>query len=74
MQMLEYSKWGNFIKVIDKAKESCKNSNINILDHFADAGKMIKMPKGARKEIDDLELTRYACYLVAQKGKRTNKD
>lgn len=41
MTMLEYSKWGNFIKVIDKAKESCKNSNMNVLDHFADVGKMI---------------------------------
>ncbi len=41
MLMLEYSKWGNFIKVIDKAKESCKNGNMNVFDHFADVGKMI---------------------------------
>ena len=42
MTVLEYSKWGNFIKVIDKAKESCKNSDNNVLDHFADVGKMVE--------------------------------
>ncbi len=54
MTMLEYSKWGNFIKVIDKAKESCKNSNISVFEHFADVSKTIKMPKGAENQIDDL--------------------
>lgn len=72
MIMLEYSKWGNFIKVIDKAKESCKNSNINVLDHFADVGKMVKAGV-ADKEIDDLKLTRYACYLIAQNGDSRKK-
>ena len=42
MTMLEYSKWGNFVKVIDKAKQSCKSSDINIIDHFAEVGKMVK--------------------------------
>ena len=73
MIMLEYSKWGNFVKVIDKAKESCKNSNINTLEHFADVGKTIKMPKGAEKIIDDFKLTRYACYLIAQNGDSRKK-
>lgn len=73
MTMLEYSKWGNFIKVIDKAKESCKNSNMNILDHFADVGKMIMVAKGAEREIDDYKLTRYACYLIAQNGDTRKK-
>ena len=73
MIMLEYSKWGNFVKVIDKAKESCKNSNINIWEHFADVGKTIKMPKGAKKIIDDIKLTRYACYLIAQNGDSRKK-
>lgn len=73
MTMLEYSKWGNFGKVIDKAKESCKNSNINIWEHFADVGKTIKMPKGAKKIIDDIKLTRYACYLIAQNGDSRKK-
>ena len=73
MTMLEYSKWGNFIKVIDKAKESCKNSNMNVLDHFADVGKMIMVAKGAEREIDDYKLTRYACYLIAQNGDTRKK-
>ena len=73
MTMLEYSKWGNFIKVIDKAKESCKNSNMNVLDHFADVGKMIIVAKGAEREIDDYKLTRYACYLIAQNGDTRKK-
>ena len=72
MIMLEYSKWGNFIKVIDKAKESCKNSDNNVLDHFADVGKMVKAGV-ADKEIDDLKLTRYACYLIAQNGDSRKK-
>ena len=73
MIMLEYSKWGNFIKVIDKAKESCKNSNINVLEHFADVGKTSKMPNGGEKIIDDFQLTRYACYLIAQNGDSRKK-
>ena len=73
MTMLEYSKWGNFIKVIDKAKESCKNSNMNILNHFADVGKMIIVAKGAGRKIDDYKLTRYACYLIAQNGDSRKK-
>lgn len=73
MTMLEYSKWGNFIKVIDKAKESCKNSNMNVLDHFADVGKMIMVAKGAERKIEDYKLTRYACYLIAQNGDSRKK-
>lgn len=73
MTMLEYSKWGNFIKVINKAKESCKNSNMNALDHFADVGKMIMVAKGAERKIDDYKLTRYACYLIAQNGDSRKK-
>ena len=72
MAMLEYSKWGNFVKVINKAKESCKNSNISILDHFADVSKMVKAGV-AEKEINDLKLTRYACYLIAQNGDSRKK-
>ena len=68
MVALEYSKWSNFVGVIDKAKKACKLSNNNIDDHFADIGKTIDMPKGATKTIDDYELSRYACYLIAQNG------
>ncbi len=72
MTMLEYSKWGNFVKVIDKAKQSCKSSDINIIDHFAEVGKMVKAGV-ADKKIDDLKLTRYACYLIAQNGDSRKK-
>ena len=72
MLMLEYSKWGNFIKVIDKAKQSCKNSNISVFEHFADVGKTIKM-RATNKDIGDIKLTRYACYLIAQNGDSRKK-
>ena len=68
MSVLEYAKWGNFIKVIDKAKQSCENSNINVFEHFSDVGKTSKMPNGGEKIIHDFKLTRYACYLIAQNG------
>jgi DNA-damage-inducible protein D len=64
--LLWYSKRDNFLDVINKAKESCKNSWNAYSDHFADVGKTIDMPKWAQKIIDDLMLTRYACYLIAQ--------
>lgn len=66
--LLGYSKWENFALVIDKAKDACKNSNQNIIDHFPEVRKTISMPKGATKEIEDFMLTRYACYLIAQNG------
>ena len=66
--LLGYSKWENFEKVINKAKDSCNNAGENIDDHFPDVRKTIPMPKGAEKEIVDILLTRYACYLIAQNG------
>ena len=63
-----YSKWENFSKVIEKAKESCQNAGQDTADHFPDVRKTIAMPKGAEKEIVDILLTRYACYLIAQNG------
>lgn len=67
-QLLGYDKWDNFIKVISKAKISCENTGHTVTDHFADVGKTIQMPKGAQKEVIDIMLTRYACYLIAQNG------
>jgi DNA-damage-inducible protein D len=67
-KLLGYEKWDNFLKVIEKAKTACCNSKHAIEDHFADAGKMIDLAKGAQRNIDDIKLTRYACYLIAQNG------
>ena len=67
-EILGYSKWGNFLNVIEKAKNSVETSEIEVSDHFADVGKTIKMPKGAEKNILDIMLTRYACYLIVQNG------
>ena len=66
--LLDYNKWENFVNVIEKAKIACNNSGQNIKDHFPDIRKTIPMPKGASKEIQDILLTRYACYLIAQNG------
>jgi DNA-damage-inducible protein D len=66
--LLGYSKWENFANVIEKAKESCENSGGKVSDHFPDVRKMVGIGSGAEKEIDDILLTRYACYLVAQNG------
>ena len=66
--LLGYAKWDNFIGVISKAKTACEISGEDIEHHFADVGKTIQMPKGAEKEVPDIMLTRYACYLIAQNG------
>ena len=64
--VLHYTKWGNFKKVIEKAMIACENSGIPTSDHFADVGKMVDIGSGANREVDDIELSRYACYLIAQ--------
>lgn len=66
--LLGYTKWENFEKVIQKAKDSCKNAGEEVAYHFPDVRKLIKKGKGAKDEIDDILLTRYACYLIAQNG------
>ena len=67
-ELLGYSKWENFEKVIQKAKDACNNAGERDNYHFPDIRKTIPMPKGAEKVIDDILLTRYACYLIAQNG------
>ena len=66
--LLGYTQWRNFVGIIDRAKETCKNTAVGIPDHFADVSKMVVIGSGAEKEIEDIFLTRYACYLIAQNG------
>jgi DNA-damage-inducible protein D len=66
--ILGYTKWDNFYKVIEKAKSTCGSSGITVTDHFADVGKMVPLGSGSERKIEDVALTRYACYLVAQNG------
>lgn len=66
--LLGYGKWDNFQNVISKAKTACEISGQNISDHFADVGKMVEIGSGAQKEVDDVMLTRFACYLITQNG------
>lgn len=66
--VLEYSSWDKFLNLIERAMEACKNSGQNIDDHFSQAGKLIIAGKGARREVQDFMLSRYACYLIVQNG------
>ena len=68
MTVLQNSNWQNLEKIINKAKISCQNSNISVLDHFIDVSKMVQIGSGTYREQIDYKLTRYACYLITQNG------
>lgn len=67
-EVLQYKKWENFAKVIDRAKLACSNSGFEMVEHFPEVRKTIEMPKNATKKVLDYELSRYACYLIVQNG------
>ena len=71
-KVLEYTEWRNFCKIIEKAKEACKKSSNDILDHFVDVNKMVRAGV-AEKAIDDIIVSRYACYLIVMNGDSRKK-
>lgn len=71
--ILGYSQWRNFKNVIDKAQKSCEQAGEEAKNHFAEFSKMVEIGSGALKPIEDIALTRYACYLIAQNGDATTK-
>lgn len=73
-KILGYDRWENFSNVIEKAKKACQNSKIELSDHFRDVTKMVKLGSGAVREIVDIILTRYACYLIAQNGDSSKEE
>jgi len=66
--LLDYPQWRNFVPVLEKAREACRNSGQAVGDHFADVRKMVEIGSGALREVEDVRLSRYACYLIVQNG------
>lgn len=70
---LEYTEWRNFFKVIEKAIIACQNSDNIVDNHFVEVNKMVNIGSGAERELEDYELSRYACYLIVQNGDSRKK-
>lgn len=66
--LLGYARWENFAKIIEKARTSCKQAGYEVGDHFLDVTKKVTIGSGAQRDVDDIALSRYACYLIAQNG------
>ena len=67
-KVLEYTEWRNFTNIINKAKIACENSNNTIADHFVDVNKMVDIGSNTNRCVDDIQLSRYACYLIVMNG------
>jgi DNA-damage-inducible protein D len=66
--LLEYTEWRNFLRAVEDAKTACEKSGVNVRNHFVDVNKMVPIGSGAERPVEDIMLTRYACYLIAQNG------